>query len=85
MISPITITLDNRKKLKKTLEELNFQVLVGIPEDSPNNERYDSDQTNSYIGFIQEYGAPAANIPATVDAALTERITMLVMSNQSEA
>jgi hypothetical protein len=39
-------------------------VLVGIPADSPKNNRDDGSKIeNSEIGLIMEFGAPEANIP----------------------
>lgn len=41
------------------------EVLIGIPSDSPENHRQDGEPiTNAHIGFIMEFGAPEANIPA---------------------
>lgn len=39
-------------------------VLVGIPSGSEKNQRKDETITNAHIGFIMEFGAPDANIPA---------------------
>ncbi len=40
------------------------RVLVGIPSDSPDNDRDDAPITNAAIGLINEFGAPEQNIPA---------------------
>lgn len=40
------------------------RVLVGIPSDSPDNDRDDAPITNAEIGLINEFGSPEANIPA---------------------
>jgi len=51
--------------LKKALKALaKSQVLVGIPASSSDNAREDEPITNSELGFIHEFGAPEANIPA---------------------
>lgn len=40
-------------------------ILVGIPSFSPKNRRDDTAKiTNAQIGYINEYGSPARNIPA---------------------
>ena len=58
-------TLDRTSDLKKALKALaKSQVLVGIPASSSDNAREDGPITNSELGFIHEFGAPEANIPA---------------------
>lgn len=58
-------TKDNTSVLTQLLQKLEQQqVLLGIPIDSDNNERSDSNLTNAQIGFIQEYGSPINNLPA---------------------
>jgi phage gpG-like protein len=55
-------TKDRTAKLLKQLSNLaKQQVLVGIPGGS---ERSDGELSNAQIGYIQDQGSPAANIPA---------------------
>ena len=62
----VTTTIDNTKLLKSALSQLVSRHLeIGIPDDSPNNEREDSNLTNSQIGYIIEVGAPEDNRPAS--------------------
>lgn len=63
-----TITKDMLPALLAAIEGLTRQqVLIGIPGDVP-DRRPEPGQgaplTNPTIGFIQEFGSPAANIPA---------------------
>lgn len=59
----MTITKDRLSAVLKTIGDLaKKQVLVGIPDGSP--ERTDKPITNAQIGYIQEKGSPAKNIPA---------------------
>ncbi|WP_429498952.1 hypothetical protein ACQUFY_08495 [Robbsia andropogonis] len=52
--------------LPKILEQIGEltkrQVLVGIPDGAPS--RQDTPQSNAQIGYLQETGSPANNIPA---------------------
>jgi len=63
------ITKDDVPLLLKAIENLTrLQVLVGIPGDTP-PRRMPAGQThppitNATIGYINEFGSPAANIPA---------------------
>lgn len=60
---PLTITRDIWPSVLKATEGLaKTEVLVGIPgEEDP---REDATIGNAAIGYIHEFGAPAANIPA---------------------
>lgn len=59
----MTITKDRLSAVLKTIGDLaKKQVLVGIPDGSPENT--DKPITNAQIGYIQEKGSPAKNIPA---------------------
>ena len=62
----VTIDVDKRQALKAALERMRkTAVYVGIPADSEQDKRSDdSPITNSQLGYIHEYGSPAANIPA---------------------
>lgn len=56
---------DNMPKLLKSLHALLRQeVLVGIPAENAEREEVGSPINNATIGYIQENGAPDANIPA---------------------
>nr|DAQ83242.1 MAG TPA: virion morphogenesis protein [Caudoviricetes sp.] len=48
---------DSLKKLKKTM------VLVGIAKGSTGDAREDGGPDNHLLGFVHEYGSPAAGIP----------------------
>ncbi|VXB24879.1 putative bacteriophage protein [Burkholderia sp. 8Y] len=58
------ITRDKVASVIKAVSDLATKdVLVGIPDSAP--ERKDGEPiSNAQIGYIQEHGAPAANIPA---------------------
>lgn len=78
------ITKDLVPQLLKAIEDMTKQqVLVGIPGDTPARTLTSLAMTNPQIGFIQEFGSPAANIPARpflrpgVNAALPEIIERL--------
>ena len=59
------ILKDRVPELKRALEAFaHKRVLVGIPSDSPDNERDDAPITNAEIGLINEFGSPGQNIPA---------------------
>lgn len=59
----MTITKDRLSAVLKTIGDLaKKQVLVGIPDGSPENTY--KPITNAQIGYIQEKGSPAKNIPA---------------------
>lgn len=80
------ITKDLVPQLLQTIEDLTRQqVLVGIPGDTP-ARRPDGTHdpiTNNVIGYLNEFGSPARNIPARpflrpgVNAALPEIIERL--------
>ncbi|WP_248322030.1 hypothetical protein [Caballeronia sp. Sq4a] len=60
----VKITRDKVASVIKAVSDLATKdVLVGIPDSAP--ERKDGEPiSNAQIGYIQEHGAPAANIPA---------------------
>lgn len=61
---PVKITVDKMASIIKAINELGAKdVLVGIPEG--NTDRKSGDPaTNALIGYVQEFGSPANNIPA---------------------
>ena len=59
------ITVDKVPLLLQVIENLTRQqVLVGIPGNAPARTRTGVGLTNASIGYLMEYGSPAANIPA---------------------
>ncbi|GAC1479337.1 MAG: hypothetical protein NVS2B11_03440 [Acetobacteraceae bacterium] len=59
----VVITSDQVPKLLRAIEDLTRQqVLVGIPGDA--EPRTGGGPTNAYLGYLHEFGAPGANIPA---------------------
>lgn len=59
------------KEISKTIDVFrsinylkNRNILVGIPSFSAKNSRDDTKLTNAQIGYINEFGSPAKNIPA---------------------
>lgn len=62
MKSGLTVRIDSAQSILDALKTLaNKDVLVGIPESK--NERDDGDIGNAAIGYINENGSPAQNIP----------------------
>lgn len=62
MKSGLTIRVDTAQSILDALKTLaNKDVLVGIPESG--DERDDGDIGNAAIGYINENGSPAQNIP----------------------
>lgn len=62
MKSGLTVHADNAQSILDALKTLaNKDVLVGIPESK--DERDDGDIGNAAIGYINENGSPAQNIP----------------------
>ncbi|SKA20248.1 hypothetical protein [Pantoea eucalypti] len=62
MKSGLTVRSDNAQSILDALKTLtNKDVLVGIPESK--DERDDGDIGNAAIGYINENGSPAQNIP----------------------
>lgn len=58
----VTVTTSLVKQFKDTMDALiKKNVYVGIPQE--NNRRKDSPVTNSALGYINEFGSPAQNIP----------------------
>lgn len=63
MKSGVTLRIDNTGKVFDALTQLSKQdVLVGIP--SENSSREDIPFSNAAIGYLNEFGSPAKNIPA---------------------
>lgn len=63
MKSGLTVRLDNAQSIVDALRTLTKKdVLVGIPESE--NSRDDDEIGNAAIGYINENGSPAQNIPA---------------------
>jgi hypothetical protein len=59
----VKITVDKMADIIKAISELGAKdVLVGIPDSAP--EREDGPISNAQIGYIQETGSPANNLPA---------------------
>ena len=64
MKSGITIRADNAQAILDALKSISKkEVLVGIPEDD--SQREDAPFGNAGIGYVNEYGSPAQNIPPT--------------------
>ncbi|WP_442890215.1 hypothetical protein [Arsenophonus sp. PmNCSU2021_1] len=63
MKSGVALRLDKTSQLFAALHQLTKQdVLVGIPAE--NSEREDIPFSNAAIGYLNEFGSPAKNIPA---------------------
>ncbi|WP_339053700.1 hypothetical protein [Arsenophonus endosymbiont of Crataerina pallida] len=63
MKSGVTLRIDNTGKLFDALVQLGKkEVLVGIPAER--GEREDIPFSNAAIGYLNEFGSPAKNIPA---------------------
>lgn len=62
----VTISVNKREALKAALKRMKrTAVYVGIPADSEQDKRPDKAPiTNARLGYIHEFGSPAANIPA---------------------
>lgn len=61
--SGLTICVDNANKVWTALKKMGDRdVLVGIPAE--NSERTDVSFSNAGIGYLNEMGSPAKNIPA---------------------
>lgn len=59
----VTVTKDNVRKVLDAVERLTQrQVLIGIPQTA--DARTDRGIGNAAIGYINEFGSPAQNIPA---------------------
>ena len=57
------VTVDKLAQVLASMSELvKKDVLVGIPDSAPERED-DTPLSNAQIGYIQEFGSPAANIP----------------------
>jgi phage gpG-like protein len=58
------VTIDRLAQVLASMSELvKKDVLVGIPDSAP-ERRDETPLSNAQIGYIQEFGSPAANIPA---------------------
>lgn len=66
MSNRVRVTKDKVPEVLAALRDLTASdVLVGIPEATTDRDHNDgSDITNAALGYIHEFGAPAANIPA---------------------
>jgi len=68
MASGVKMTKDSMDSLRKSIEALSKKrVLVGIPSEEStrvNNDGSVSPINNAALGYIQEHGSPANNIPA---------------------
>ena len=66
--SGVTISKDETASLLKAIKALTSkQVLVGVPDSTAEREPVEGESpglSNAAIGYIQEKGAPEANIPA---------------------
>lgn len=62
----VEVAVDRRAAIKGALERLaKTAVYVGIPTESKGDKRPDGEPiTNSELGYIHEFGSPAAHIPA---------------------
>jgi len=88
MKSGLTIRADLSGEILQALKEFGKKdVLVGIPEGK--SEREDADISNAAIGYINENGSPAQNIPARphlvpgVRKAQSETLLLLKSAAQS--
>lgn len=61
---PVKISVDKMASIIKAINELGAKdVLIGIPEGNTDRKTGDP-ATNALIGYVQEFGSPANNIPA---------------------
>lgn len=61
---PVKISVDKMASIIKAINELGSKdVLIGIPEGNTDRKTGDP-ATNALIGYVQEFGSPANNIPA---------------------
>jgi hypothetical protein len=61
----VEVTKDHVDSVLKSLRELTRkEVLVGIPESTAARQDDEGPITNAALGYIHEFGAPGANIPA---------------------
>lgn len=59
----LKVTIDKVAGVLKNIKQIeNARVLVGIPKEE--NSRSDEPIGNAGIGYVQEFGSPARNIPA---------------------
>jgi hypothetical protein len=60
----VQVPVDKLSQVLASMSELvKKDVLVGIPDSAPERKE-DTPLSNAQIGYIQEFGSPAANIPA---------------------
>jgi hypothetical protein len=65
MKSGMAVKTDRVKRIARALEVLpGKQVLVGVPEERSARPEENDDVSNATLGYIHEFGAPEANIPA---------------------
>lgn len=61
---PVKISVDKMASIIKAINELGAKdVLIGVPEGNTDRKTGDP-ATNAVIGYVQEFGSPANNIPA---------------------
>ncbi len=59
----LKITKDNTAQVLSAIQEMaGRHVVVGIPSEKA--QRIDEEDTNAQIGYVNEFGSPAKNIPA---------------------
>lgn len=64
-MSRLSVKTDNVKAVLRSLQDLvGQQVLVGIPESTDSRDNDSGPVNNATLGYIHEFGSPAANIPA---------------------
>jgi hypothetical protein len=61
----VTVTKDATSSLLKDIKRLTqTQVLVGVPDTTSGRQDPGQPITNASVGYINEFGSPARNIPA---------------------
>jgi hypothetical protein len=61
----VTVTKDETKKVLAAIRKLaEERVLVGVPDKTADRKNEDAEISNALIGYINEFGSPAQNIPA---------------------
>lgn len=65
LLAKVTVTKDRLREVMRSIDQLgDTRVMVGIPAIATDRGDPKSPITNAEIGYIHEYGAPEANIPA---------------------
>lgn len=68
MNSNVRVTVDNTADLERAIKALiKSEVLVGVPDENAMRDPEEgepSPPSNAVIGYVQEFGDPAKNIPA---------------------